>query len=77
MKNPTWLIRETNGFGCFRQIAAHVGGMTRAWLLHPQFTSVSTGVVFTELLWPASCLTGEEQTNDVRKGGLRLNHNLI
>ncbi len=34
MKNSTWLFRDTNGFGCFRQIAAHVGGMTRAWLLH-------------------------------------------
>ncbi len=34
MRNSTWLIRETDGFGCFRQIAAHVGGMTRACLRH-------------------------------------------
>jgi len=32
MKTSTWPIREPDGFGCFRQIAAHLGGMTRAWL---------------------------------------------
>jgi hypothetical protein len=34
MKTSTWLIREPDGFGCFQQITAHVGGMTRAWLRH-------------------------------------------
>jgi len=34
MKSATWPIREPDGFGCFRQIVAHLGGMTRAWLRH-------------------------------------------
>jgi hypothetical protein len=34
MKTSTWPIRKPDGFGCFQQIAAHLGGMTRAWLRH-------------------------------------------
>ncbi len=34
MKTSTWPICEPDGFGCFRQIAAHLGGMARAWLRH-------------------------------------------
>jgi hypothetical protein len=34
MKTSTWPIYETDGFGCFRQIVAHLGGMTRACLRH-------------------------------------------
>jgi hypothetical protein len=34
MITSTWPNREPNGFGCFRQIVAHLGGMTRAWLRH-------------------------------------------
>ena len=34
MKTSISPIRESDGFGCFRQIAAHLGGMTRAWLRH-------------------------------------------
>ena len=33
MKTSTSPIRD-HGFGCFRQIEAHLGGMTRAWLRH-------------------------------------------
>ena len=34
MKTSTSPIHEPDRFGCFRQIAAHLGGMTRAWLRH-------------------------------------------
>jgi hypothetical protein len=34
MKSSTWPIREPDGFGCFRQIVTHLGGMTRACLRH-------------------------------------------
>jgi hypothetical protein len=34
MKNSTWPLREQGGFGCFQQIVAHLGGMTRARLRH-------------------------------------------
>jgi hypothetical protein len=34
MRSSTWPNRETDGFGCFRQIVAHIGGMTRACLQH-------------------------------------------
>jgi len=34
MKSSTWPIREPDSFGCFQQIVAHLGGMTRAWLRH-------------------------------------------
>jgi hypothetical protein len=34
MKSSTWPISEAEGFGCFRQIMAHLGGMTRACLRH-------------------------------------------
>jgi hypothetical protein len=31
MKTSTDVNREAEGFGCFQQILAHLGGMTRAW----------------------------------------------
>ena len=34
MKTSTWPICEPDGFGCLRQIAVHLGGMTRAWRRH-------------------------------------------
>ncbi len=34
MKTSTLLIRQPEEFGCSRQIVAHIGGMTRAWLRH-------------------------------------------
>jgi hypothetical protein len=34
MKSSTLPIREPDGFGCFRQIVAHLGGMIRAWRRH-------------------------------------------
>jgi hypothetical protein len=34
MKSSTLQIREPDGFGCFPQIVAHLGGMTRAWFRH-------------------------------------------
>jgi hypothetical protein len=32
MKLSTWAFGEPDGFGCFQQIMAHLGGMTRACL---------------------------------------------
>ena len=34
MRSLTWRNRAPDGFGCFRQIVAHLGGMTRACLRH-------------------------------------------
>ena len=34
MKTPIWPIPDADGFGCLEQIAAHVGGMVRAYLRH-------------------------------------------